>query len=185
MTKICFLDFETTGIIPEIHSPLQLGAVLRDVDKGEILQTHLEYILPPDTAIVDEEAMKVNGLDVNNMPIGSVSPLQCMNNFFRVIGFQDIKLAAWNTHFDVSIFRGMCVKYGYIQYYKKMDYRHVCVQSMCHGLVLKGILPEKIKSFNSVIEYFGLPKRENIHNAITDAFLLSQVYMKLKKLGVS
>lgn len=182
MSDICFIDFETTGTIPEIHSPLQLGAVLAKEKSLVPLQYFSEYILPPQDVVVEPGALEVNGLDINNMPITSILPYECLQKFWWTFKY-DYRFAAWNTHFDVSIFRGMCIKNGQLDLYKKLDYHHIDIQSIVQHLKLRGDIPRGVISFNNALEYFDLKRSGKKHDAYEDAHLLRKLYYHLKVLG--
>lgn len=178
MSHICFIDFETTGRIPEIHFPLQLGAVLMDEKDHTVLNQFSQYIIPPSDCIISPKALEVNGLDPFNMPEGAVFPKKCLEMFFKEFGF-DYRFSAWNINFDVSFFRKLGTEYDFIRFYSKIDYHHLDVQSIVQHLRLKGRLPEIILSLNNALDYYGLGRKCQKHDAFEDTDLLRQLYCVL------
>lgn len=180
MSNICFIDFETTGLLPEVHSPLQLGAVLAEEETLLQLDVFSQYIMPPIGCVVDDKAMEVNGLDINNMPEDTVSQWVCLNSFFLKFGY-DYCFAAWNMSFDVSFFRRMCIQSARMQDFNKLDYHHIDVQSIVKFLRLSGRLPSNVTSFNAALKHFGLERSYKTHDGFEDACLLRDLYISLKQ----
>jgi DNA polymerase III epsilon subunit-like protein len=172
--RIVFLDFETTGLYPELHSPLQMGAIMVNEATQTIEMGFSKHILPPNDCIVDPRAMEINGLKIYDMPEGSLTQDQCLDKFFDQFGC-DYRFACWNTHFDIAIFRKMCVDNGKMHKFSKIDYHHIDVQSIIQYLRVRDFIPEWVISFNDALKYYEL-SRGLVHDGFEDANLLRMVY---------
>lgn len=182
--KLLFIDFETSGHDPDIHSPLQLGAVLVDNESLEIIKPFKTFIFPPkdEAFICEETALKVNGIDPYNMSEASLIQYDFLDKFFRTFPAGGYNLVAWNANFDIRILKKMCTKYKeFRSIYDCIDYHHVDIQSICAFLRFQQVIPESCVSFDSVLAFFEFEKRSSIHDGLEDAYRLFELYKKLRQ----
>lgn len=177
-SKICFIDFETSGIDVYEDSPIEIGAVLVDITGNLISEFH-SYIKPRVEADFSEEAIKVHGLNKRDL-INAPNQNDVLENFFNTLG-DDFKFGGWNIDFDISFFKSMCHHSHKIDLYNKIDHRHIDVQSINFFMNELNFYSSQVISLSDLCNYFSLDRNQK-HNALEDAKLTSKVYFQLKKL---
>jgi DNA polymerase-3 subunit epsilon len=174
-TKICFIDFETTGIDIFTDSPVEFGAILVD-EEGNKIKEFCSRIKLSTNSLYDNDAIAIHGIDYNLLA-NSPSQSEVLTEFFDKFGY-DFSFGAWNVSFDVPFFKKMCVNNDFNSFYNKIGYRHLDVQSISKLAALLNKIDPDIKSLTDCISYFGL-SRNAYHNALEDAILCYKVYKKL------
>ena len=76
------VDAETSGPVPGLYSMLSFGAVVvgKHTSPG-IRSWYSNLIQPLSTALVEDEAMKVNGLDIEECKRDGMAPVDMMHSF--------------------------------------------------------------------------------------------------------
>ncbi len=120
LTKLLFIDMETTGLSPKKHAPVEVGAIWTD-DRLKILAngqaTYHAYIKPFKGARIEKTAMAVNHIDLRSkefkakskLPDIVVRHLQKLTDTY--CGSEVPILTGWNVSFDVGFLRGMYERY--------------------------------------------------------------------------
>ncbi|GAA4030470.1 hypothetical protein GCM10022409_13400 [Hymenobacter glaciei] len=173
-SKICFIDFETTGIDIFKDEPVEFGAVLVD-ENGNRINEFYSRISLSNPALKNNDAVSVHGIDYASL-INSPSQAEVLTDFFQKFGY-DFHFGAWNTTFDVPFFKKMCSVNKFDNLYNKISYRHLDVQSISKLAACINIIRPDIKSLTDCIEYFGLIRSIH-HNAMEDAILCHEVHKK-------
>lgn len=173
--KICFIDFETTGIDVYKDNPIEIGAVLID-ERGEILSKFYSFIKPRSNRITSVNAFKIHGIDSKSLIIAP-SQNEVLNNFFNQLG-TDYRFAGWNINFDVSFFRRMCHFSNRMSDYNKINHRHIDVQSINFLATELGFIDSQYRSLSDLAKLFSIDRNVK-HSAIEDAIITSKVYIEL------
>ncbi|MHA1499632.1 MAG: exonuclease domain-containing protein [Promethearchaeota archaeon] len=171
----CFIDLETTGSDYAKDYPIQIGAILVDIQNFKILKKFSSLINIPEGIIISEKAKEIHGLkkeDLKNAP----KPKNVLKDFFSKFG-TDYAFAGWNVCFDVSFFRKICIKNGFNNQYKEINFHHLDVQSIARYLKFKGNIEGEI-SLITLCEIYNLKRLEN-HDALEDAKLSLEVLKRL------
>ena len=177
--KLLFIDFETGGLDPEVHSPLSLGFILYDssTDK-EIASSYIQ--LKHDTYIVTAEALNINNLSIQRVHRAGITLQELVNlleNMAKQHG-EKIIIAGWNVKFDLdfmkTIFKhtGQLQKFNEIFYYKPLD---VCSMNF--------LVTGKMTNLEDAAKNLGISVGKNdFHNAYYDVAVTLKIYRKLKAL---
>lgn len=176
--KICFIDFETSGIDIFKDEPIQMGAILVNSNL-EIQNEFFSYIQLDNTQNISESAMKTHNISIQDLS-SKPSGKEVLDKFFEELG-TDYRLAGWNINFDVSFFKKLCFQNNRMETFNLINYRHIDIQTICQWGVQLNLLPDSIQSLNQLVNFFGL-KRGHFHNALEDAKLTYSIYLNLLKL---
>ena len=171
----CFIDLETTGSDYVNDYPIQIGAILVDIQNFKILKEYSSLVNIPEGIIISEKAKEIHGLkkeDIKNAP----KPKNVLKDFFNEFG-TDYAFAGWNVCFDVSFFRKICIENGFNNQYKEINFHHLDVQSIARYLKIKGNIEGEI-SLSNLCKIYNLKRLKN-HDALEDAKLSFEVLKKL------
>ena len=183
--NICFIDFETSGIDVFRDAPLQFGAVLINSD-FKIINTYNTYINNEKKIRINKSAFKIHDI-VSDSLVNAPTQKEVLEDFFDKFG-TNFRFGGWNINFDVSFFRRMCNQNGMMVTYKKINHRHIDVQSLNFLANELGLFPQKLNSLSDIANFFEF-KRSTKHIAYEYALLTSKVFetlfnfykMKIKK----
>lgn len=134
---LAVFDFETTGLDPFRHWPLEVGVVVVDVESGELLFQYGSSIEVPEHAFkfASAEALRVNGYTleraVEGEPTDSVlAVLESVRKMFPLAVF-----AAHNTHFDYRVLQTFYERH---EAYARFSWGHRCVDLATLGFFMLG-----------------------------------------------
>ncbi len=175
MKNICFIDFETSGINVFKDGPVEFGAVLVDQNWKIIKKFDSRIKLNPKIPISDS-ALAGHGLTHASLE-KEPTPKIVLKNFFSQFG-TDYRFAGWNISFDVTFFRRLCNQYQLMDYYNRINHRHVDIQSINYLMNELKLYSKEITSLSDLVDYFGLA-RSNHHSALEDALLTFEVFKKI------
>lgn len=164
-TKICFIDFETTGSNLFEDEPIQIGALLCDEKLNELKKFN-SYIKPMKNTKSSSKAYEIHHIDVSRMK-DEPTPNKVLRSFFKSFG-TDYCFAGWNISFDVPFFKKMCYEHGYQNELDRIHYRHVDVQSIFKYLKYLNVINKDLNSLSDYSKYFGIKRSKN-HDALEDA----------------
>lgn len=187
--KRLFIDVETGGIDPNIHSLLTVGLVVAD---GEKIVDRLELGIKHKTFNVTQEAMKVNNIDLKDLTTSPEDSFLIIDAFLKRNFDRKINIGGHNIGFDISFFKPF---YESVREYLKslnpnidiptwnqrFDYHYVDTSIIATYLKECGKLKVSSVSLGKLIEYFNL-QAESRHTAMEDAMMSALVYHRLKKL---
>lgn len=176
--KICFIDFETTGIDVFKDNPIELGAVLVN-SSGKVLEKFSSLIRPRTKRSFSAAAKSIHGLDHSQL-LNAPSQREVLNEFFTVVG-TDYRFGGWNVNFDVTFFRRMCHNNDRMSDFNKIYHRHIDVQTISFLANNLGIVSSNINSLDNLAALFKL-HRSNNHSALEDAIITKDVYFGLREL---
>ena len=177
--NICFIDFETTGVDVFKDEPIELGAVL--VDEEQIIKMKFFSRIKPRTkARMRKSAYEIHGLSEKDFT-EAPSQKEVLTSFFEQMG-TNYRFAGWNINFDVTFFRRMCSRNGYMHQYNKIFFRHIDVQSLNYLSNKLGLYRDsQNQSLSDLSKYFGFERSEN-HNALEDTLNTFYVYKEIVNL---
>lgn len=174
------VDVETTGLNPQKHSIVSIGAV--DFLKPEN-QFYQECRIWKGAEVM-QEALKINGFseeDIKNFNKNSLETI--IKNFLKWI--EDIKdktLVGMNPSFDRDFLKDSIQRYG-IDW--TLGHRTIDLHSVCYGHFLKRKLKPLIKNektdlnTDSILKYVGLPEEPKPHNALIGAKMEAEAMSRL------
>lgn len=163
-------DTETSGLSPQQgHEILQIGAVKYNTRTGETIDTRSIYIKPSPNCVIEPSALRVNGIDIENLKQTGVSKSQAINTFIDFIG--TCPLFAYNAPFDMRFLKSTC----------EMVNRPLPTNPVYDvlAMVRKLALPTENKKLGTISEHFGF-EGSCFHEAIKDCdatnFVLRKIY---------
>ena len=171
----CFIDLETTGSDYANDYPIQIGAILVDIQNFKIIKKYSSLINVPEGVIISKKAKEIHGLEIKDIK-NAPKPKKVLKDFFNEFG-TDYAFAGWNVCFDVSFFRKICIENGFNNQYKKINFHHLDVQSIAKYLKIKGNIEGEISLIN-LCKIYNLKRSEN-HDALEDAKLSFEVLKRL------
>lgn len=163
-------DTETSGLSPQQgHEILQIGAVKYNTRTGETIDTRSIYIKPSPNCVIEPSALRVNGIDIENLKQTGVSKSQAINTFIDFVG--TCPLFAYNAPFDMRFLKSTC----------EMVNIPLPTNPVCDvlAMVRKLALPTENKKLGTISEHFGF-EGGCFHEAIKDCdatnFVIRQIY---------
>jgi DNA polymerase III subunit epsilon len=181
MRKIFWFDTETTGVDCNNCAIIQLAALV-EIDK-EIVDTIRFEIKPHEGALINEEALIVNGItteqlehypnhrDIYRLLCARLSKL--VNKFDRS---DKLILAGYNVNFDDQFLRAFFSRnddkyYGSYFAWPKIDVQTFVADRIANGLRLKDY------KLSTVCEYYKVEIAA--HDALSDILATRELYYKL------
>lgn len=171
------LDVETSGLLPEKHSILSLGAT--DLD-DPTNQFYDECQVWPG-AHIDEEALAINGFTREEIQGGVRTSEAALIQAFVAWATDrpvDRTLAAQNPSFDLEFVQAACKRAGIACPFAK---RTIDVHTLVWlHMTQRGIAPLQEKghsaiSLDAALVYCGIPKEPKPHNALMGALSHAEV----------
>lgn len=177
------LDVETTGLVPEKHSILSLGAV----DLDEPTNQFYEECQVWEGAGISDEALAINGFTREEV-VGQGSAKQ--TEAALIASFvawatdrpKDRTLAAQNVSFDLEFVQAACKRAGIESPFGKRTL-DVHTLTWLH-MTSRGIVPPVAKHHSAInldaaLMYCGLPGEPKPHNALTGALCHAEVIARI------
>ena len=166
MRKIIF-DTETTGLSPQDDKIIEVGCVelINDIPTGKTFHRYYN----PSNVIISEQSLKIHGLSnkfLSNYPSFENSVDELLNFIEKSI------LIIHNAAFDISMVNHTL---------KELEKEPINPdQFICTLEISKKRFPGSKVNLNALCRRFNisLDSREK-HGALTDCFLLAQVYLEL------
>lgn len=117
MSKIVWLDLETTGINPKLNGILEIGAIM-EID-GQKVDTFQTYMRPDASLVIEPEALGVNGIDpdrIEEFPPeeDALAAFQrWLGKYINKFDKQDKALiGGFNVHFDIDFLMALWTRNG-------------------------------------------------------------------------
>ena len=176
MERICFIDFETTGVDYVHDHPVEIGAVLVNMPSFRVVKEFATLIRIPPGGKMSPTAQMIHGLDPKRLQKAPMAS-RVITKFFEVMG-SNYSWGGWNLDFDLNFLRQMLrlSNYSVQQQAAKVNYRVMDVQSVAMAARHQGKI--KAKSLRPLCEEFGIPMPEK-HGALGDAKATAEVYRRL------
>ena len=167
MNRRIILDTETTGLDFDKDRIIEIACLelIDDVFSGEKFHNYYS----PENIIINKQSEEIHGL-TNDFLKKYKSFESEIQSFLEFIG--NSQLIIHNAHFDLSMINNALKRIG-----KKMISEE---QTLCTLELSKKKFPGSKNNLNALCRRFGisLEEREK-HSAITDCFLLLQVFQEL------
>jgi DNA polymerase III epsilon subunit-like protein len=200
MSKLAFIDLETTGLSPWKNGIWQIGMILADLSKDRDLVIHGRHkweVCPTEDDEIVEKALEVGGVSEEDL-MEFPSHQKVFRELTDVLEKRIDKFnkrdklyfIAYNSPFDNDFLRQWFRKCGsnfFGSYFWAPD---ICVMRMAHQLAtLGGYGMERGKMDNfklgTVASAMGLDvDKEGLHDALVDIELTMEIYVKMLKLNV-
>lgn len=176
------IDIEATGTNAHVHSILSIGAV--DFSKPD--RRFYGECRRFDGAHIMEGALEVNGFTLAQIDDArKMSETELLKQFLAwSLEVSDRTFAGQNVSFDRSYIEAACARAGVLF---DFPYRTLDTHTMCYmHMVRRGITPPHDSehkrtdiSLNTALQYCGVPKEPDPHNALMGALCHSEVASRL------
>lgn len=186
MSKILFLDLETTGLNPRKHGVIQLGGIV-EID-GKIEDEFSFSVKPFPGDAVDQEALNVNKITAEEIEKFS-KPFDVYQQFIEILGRYVDKfnkkdkffLVGYNVRFDAEFLRSWFKKASDNYFGSRFFTPYLDVMSMA-GLALMSERPG-MKDFklSSVGPHFAKIDESQLHDATYDIRVTREIFTLLRK----
>ena len=161
------LDTETSGLDFDKDRIIEVGCL--ELIDGEFSGNKFHQYYRPDNLIISNESQQIHGL--SNTFLSKFDTFDSMINEFLSF-INDSQLIIHNAQFDLSMINNSLKRQGLKEIEKE--------SSICTLELAKKKFPGSKNNLNALCRRFGisLESRET-HGALTDSFLLLQVYSEL------
>lgn len=174
---LIFIDTETGGLDPDVHSLLQIGYVIENPN----WQTHRnEMVISKHNYTTTEQAMKINNLDLDFIrEVGNTEDYavrEIINHIARTCTTKPVVIGH-NVNFDIGFMKAIFKRTGY-DYESTFNHRVVDTMSILRALNHAGIIPDTACNSAGAFKFFGIDN-ENAHTALADAKATRELYWRL------
>ncbi|MBU1292801.1 3'-5' exonuclease [Patescibacteria group bacterium] len=175
------LDVESTGLVPESHSILSIGAL----DLGDPTNQFYEECRIWEGAAVDEDALRINGFTEEEITSPSRQTEEGLIRAFVAWATdrpKDRTLAAQNPSFDLEFVQAACKRAGIECPFAK---RTIDVHTLVWmHMTERGVEPPQKHAHSAInldfaLQYCGIPEEPKPHNALTGAFCHAEVISRI------
>lgn len=176
-----FLDTETGGLDPRVHSLLTIGLVVGDASG---VKDSLEIAIKHEPYVVSGGGMKVNRIDLVTHHEHAVSPqgaLDLLDGFLDKHFPRDVRavLVGHNITFDHAFLNVFLSGLGRDPE-ARLDHRSVDTHAVAAALRDAGKLALPKLSSDALFRHFGVePPEHQRHTALGDALATFELYWKL------
>jgi DNA polymerase III epsilon subunit-like protein len=176
------LDVESSGLLPETHSILSLGALDLDNPTNQFYEECRVW----EGAEIEEEALRINGFTREEITGKGVrqSEAELITAFvaWALKGPLDRTLAAQNPSFDLEFVQAACRRAGIECPFAK---RTIDVHSLVWlHMTKQGRVPPLKHNHSAInldyaLSYCGIPEEPKPHNALTGAICHAEVIARI------
>lgn len=171
MSKIVIVDIETSGLDPERHEILEIGAVIFDSKTLAIIDALDLRVKPEHPETGDARAFAVNGYNAEEW--ADCMDLKLALYMFKV-RTEGATFCAHNAIFDWSFLLKASEKTGVALHfdYHKLDLLSIAWAKIPH---------EKVQSWSlkTICAYLGIPPEPKLHRGLQGAMKEYEVYRTL------
>ena len=199
MSKKIIFDFETSGLYASgnynqdgelsINAPLELSIIYLKNDK--IIEEFTQKIRPFDGAVIDEQALAVNGFtreEIFEFPSQEIAFENLLKFLDKHINrYDNNDKAIWighNVNFDIDFLMSWAKRNDFSFMGSYISWSEiVCTRHLLSTLNALGKIPngEKLKSasLKSACEFFGI-NNSKAHTSLSDVRATGNLYYKLR-----
>lgn len=162
---LIFIDVETSGVNPEVHGIVSLGAV---TETGE--EFYREYRLE-DSLAISPEALAVNGFAATELRAHDKdTATEAAKDFAKWVNqFDNVQFAGWNVGFD-RVFM-----YRYMIPFSRSEHHYHWLDVASYFQILNG----NYCGLHYACISLNIKPEPKIHNALTGAKKCREVYYEL------
>jgi len=177
--RILFIDTETGGIEPQIHSLLSIGLVVWEQSR---IIAEKEIFINDGILNVTSSALSINQIDIDKHIKQSVSPKESVSEIYEFINLyfdntEKIILGGHNVNFDKEFLKFFFKKQGE-DFNFRFSHRSIDTASILYFLYFSGIIKEKAISSDDAFNLFSI-EIEKRHSALSDAKATAKLFTVL------
>ena len=179
--RLLFIDAETGGLDPKVHSLLSLGLVVWDKTAGILYQREVCQKL--DKYNTTKEALNINHFDIKKYAKEDILSAVEIDKEVRSLkdtyfsDYAKIPLAGHNVQFDFGFLKEMYENAG-LSYEDLFSHRLVDIFSVLQFLIHTNKIPKNVNNSSSAFEYFNIDVHGR-HTALGDSKAAAELYSKL------
>ena len=178
------LDVESSGLTPEAHSIVSLGALDLDDSTNQFYEECRVW----EGAALDDDALRINGFSREEVAGEGSTGRQTEEGLIRsFVAWAmdrpvDRTLAAQNPSFDLEFVQAACKRAGIECPFAK---RTLDVHTLCWlHMTERGIVPPSKNGHSAInldfaLRYVGIPEEPKPHNALTGALCHAEVISRI------
>lgn len=189
---VLIIDFETTGIVPGYHDPIQIAAVRLNKLTLEEVASFESKIKPMRPQNATLEALKVSGRtmeDLEELVRTAPTPAEVLKAFEMAIFGKytppdkkafysfDVVLAGQNVKFDIGFLNALLEENGYSR--DRYGYHDIDTMTLC--FVAQGTMGFKTEkgrlNLDAQAQAFGIPRGAE-HDALEDVRVTAEVFRR-------
>ncbi len=177
------VDVEASGIGPETHSVVSVGAIDLDNPSRQLYEECRVW----DRAHINDEALVVNGFTKEQITDPNKQTEAELVHKFAAFAepSADRTLAGQNVSFDRDILQAAAARAGHTNWpfaHRTIDTHTLCWMHMVKRGLTPPVDPEKKRSalnLDAILNYCGIPEEPQPHNALTGAKCHAEVISRL------
>lgn len=179
--KLLWIDTETGGLDPTVHSLLSLGLVVTEPSGG---QASTEILFRHPVYTVDADALAVNRIDLVRHHAKACEPAHAASLMAAFIGRhfsgeEEIQLAGHNVAFDIA-FLGRFLRQHAPTIYARFSHRMMDTMVLATALQHAGVLPRHNMGLSSLLAHYGIQLPDALrHTALGDASATERLYHRM------
>jgi len=177
--KLLFVDTETGGTDPDVHSLLSIGLVVWQdfhvVDSLELLVKDTELRASPEALAINKINLKEHFETALDLDIAMERLLSFLRKNF--MNGEKVTVAGHNISFDIQFLKKF-FKRNRLEYSRFFSHRSIDTSAILYYLFLRGTMIKKSISSDSAFDEFGI-KVNARHSALDDALATAQLFNKL------
>jgi DNA polymerase III epsilon subunit-like protein len=186
---LCALDTETTGLEAGYHDLVQVAIVPLDdnLDPMDVSPFYMN-IRPNHPERADPEAMKVNGLDMDELMTcpSDTQVAECLDDWFRGLNLPMYKKMIYltqNAPFDIPYMKEWLGIAGFEKYFHRRgrDTMFYALGKNDEAAWKNRPIPFKYVGLKNLAEVLGVPL-DNHHDALADCLATARVYRELLRM---
>jgi DNA polymerase III epsilon subunit-like protein len=180
--NLLYLDIESTGLEIGKHEPVQVAGILES--NREVL-TEFDLYAKPMTNHRTQEALDIIRHTWDKLQ-SFPHPSELIQKVYSIVLKsklnEKIHIVGHNVSFDYGMFKTLWDKYktsNMPEFNELFDYKSIDTQSIALFNKYNGKCNLKHFSLESVAGYYKIKPDGNFHNALTDAKVTRELYLKL------
>jgi DNA polymerase-3 subunit epsilon len=185
MTKLLFLDTETTGTLPDKNGIIQIAGI---VEINETVKEEFNFKVKPfESQIIEDAALAVNGItreQIAEFP----EPVEVYNKVLAIFdkyinryNKQDkFDMVGHNVQFDYSFLNEWFLRNGNKYLYAYINYGRIDTVGLSAALRSTGLMKVENLKLASVAKHFSIEL--NAHDAMSDVRVCRDIYYRFTEL---
>lgn len=191
MTNIMFIDVETGGLNPNVHSLLSVGISYWDIKEGVELDFIEVCIKEPQIEYV-QEAMSINGISLTYLDKYGLTPVEAHKQLIEFIEEyyplpnNSAIIGGHNPAFDISFLKRLPTvdinsEQNGLHLLDFFSHRVIDTSGIAKTLWWGNILKKDLSKSNKLFDYFGINEKGR-HTALFDARATGKLYCEIIKI---
>lgn len=170
--QLLFVDTETTGLDPEIHELIEIGAIKTDI-YGNMIDTYEASFSIEKPEVANPAALKVNGRQLKDDPVIFRNDRELEASSFHAFSW-GTTIVAKNILFDASFLRQFLQSQGLEP---QWSHRMVDITGLAFPLYFVGAV--KSLSSTDLCRFLGIQEEPHPHRAMNGAKQARELYLKI------